>query len=253
MVHRALPKVSKYCQAKTALTLHYQPRFRRNQSMSTHNSAALRATPRYCRTPQILWAILGTCLRSVPGPLIKSRICPFGGGRRLTHFTRALLLCLVVRTPSAAQPADLHFYLIDFDLPSLPVQGRRRLIILGLPALSCPCLALPCIDLCALPCSPLLASWPIGKELGHQTGWVPGKVVGPPMHFEHWRSHHPPTRLLALALAPALASAVAGNLSCRRTANLTSHTHSLFPLPNRSQSRRRPVKLEPAATTFPRP
>lgn len=46
MVHRAsqpFPKPSQSCRAKSALTLHYQPRFRRNQSTSTHNSAAPRA------------------------------------------------------------------------------------------------------------------------------------------------------------------------------------------------------------------
>lgn len=151
-VHRAFPKVSKHCRAKRALTLHYQPRFRRNQSISTHNSAALRAQPRYRATPQILWVYLGTkvpasavCL----GPDQKPHVPPRSPLIILRARPRPNLL---VSTSSAARSAGLHFYLIDFDLPQS--KGRRRLIIL--PALSCPCRALPCIALPVCFCGAVL-------------------------------------------------------------------------------------------------
>lgn len=96
MVHRAFPKISKSCRAKRALTLHYQPRFRRNQSTSTHNSAALRAAPRHACPPP--WAPCCCCpsqhkqlLR--PGP---------------EYLSACLPACLPVQSFLGAAPANIH-------------------------------------------------------------------------------------------------------------------------------------------------
>lgn len=159
VVHRAFPKVSKYCRAKRALTLHYQPRFRRNQSMSTHISAALRSTSPRCQGTAAHRAFCGQTEVPPPAACLGPDQKPHSPPAGVPNIPPCGSASNPDRGDQTAQPlparsADLHFYLIDFDLPGpgpttadhpcLPCPVR--------PALSCPCLALPCPALRCVAC-----------------------------------------------------------------------------------------------------